>query len=71
MTVVIQSAKTKTTGAGHLKLPSGKKVGFAARPSDAPSKSGVSYARPDDTASTNKSRRGELLDFNIYLRKIA
>ena len=71
MTVVIQCAKTKAAGAGHLKLQSGKKVEFATHPSDAPSKSGVSYARPDDAASTNRSRRGELLDFNINLRKIA
>lgn len=65
MIVVIQCAKTKTAGAGHLRLPNGKEVKFVAHPSDAPSKSGVSYARPDDAADTGKPWRVELLDYNL------
>jgi hypothetical protein len=48
MIVIIQCASKKQPGAGHLRMRSGQRVVFVARPELAPKGSEVFWARPDD-----------------------
>ena len=63
MIVVIQCAGGKRKKAGHLE-DAGRKVLFVADPASAPQSDSVIYKRPDDAASSGRSYRDVLEDYN-------
>lgn len=68
MIVVIQCAGGKQKDAGHMK-DAGRKVLFVADPASAPQSDSVIYKRPDDAASSGRSCRDMLEDYNRNRRK--
>ena len=64
MIVVIQCAGDKRADAGHMKDDAGRKVPFVADPASAPPSDSVIYKRPDDAASSGRSYRDVLEDYN-------
>lgn len=63
MIVVIQCAGGKQKDAGHMK-DAGRRVLFVADPESAPQSESVIYKRPDDAASSGRSCRDMLEDYN-------
>lgn len=63
MIVVIQCAGGKQENAGHME-DAGRKVLFVADPASAPQSDSVIYKRPDDAASSGRSYRDMLEDYN-------
>lgn len=64
MVVVIQCAGGKRADAGHMKDDAGRKVLFVADPASAPQSDSGIYKRPDDAASSGRSYRDVLEDYN-------
>lgn len=69
MIVVIQCAGDKRADAGHMKDDAGRKVPFVADPASAPPSDSVIYKRPDDAASSGRSYRDMLEDYNRNQRE--
>lgn len=68
MIVVIQCAGGKRKKAGHLE-DAGRKVLFVADPASAPQSDSVIYKRPDGAASSGRSYRDVLEDYNRNQRE--
>jgi hypothetical protein len=64
MRIVIQCAATKAPHAGSLPSEDGRRVLFVADPANAPPRSNIIYARPDDEAGSGRTWRQILLDYN-------